>query len=171
MQKNINKFDFFVIVHADRLHEGKHHDYPESELFRKTEVIASILEQRIFNAAREMIEIGRPVYFLGEMPDYLFTLPKILYFHDNDELTEFEASAAKIDADGGRFGLIGGVFSFACIKDFIRTELKDFNIKVEVDPDLTELFFDEYELKPEGELRKILESEKYTQIDRSISKK
>lgn len=49
---------FFVIMHADRLHEGSHNEHPNSEYFRKTELIRSILEQRLLNQAIKTINEG-----------------------------------------------------------------------------------------------------------------
>jgi len=164
--------NFFVIVHADRLHEGRHNDYPDTDYFRKTELIASILEQRLLNKAKDIISMGGKVFFMGSQPEYLRAIKGITYIPDKmGGEDQFVVTANLIHAEGGNSVLIGGIYSFACIDGLVDVELKNLGISAEVDPDLTEQFFDRFELKTEDDLRSILNRETRIEIDFSISKK
>jgi hypothetical protein len=114
-------FDFFVIVHADRLGQGAERYEAGSEAYQRTQLIARVLERRIKTTAQRFLDEGKKVYFVGSCPLYLEDVDGIRYFPRNrNNKDEFMIAADTIQADGGRNGLVGGVYQEVCVKEQIR---------------------------------------------------
>ena len=109
---------------------------------------------------------------MGTQPDYLKGLSEIQYIPYSNNTEQFGTTARLIQENRGTHVLVAGVYSFACVEGFIKkTRLHDLGITTEVDPNLTEQFFDDYEKKTEKELQNIFHREGAIQIDPTISRK